>query len=164
MVAGVVDEGLLVDVLAVGEDDECLDGFARVRVRDADDTRFGDAGVAEQDLFDLGGKHVEARDDDQVLGAVDEVDEAVLVAVADVARAQLTVSGDDPFGRLRVVEVAGEHVRPADPQLSASLTSTSSPVSSTMRRSMPSSTAPTEPRRGVSPVEEVTTGDASVRP
>ena len=45
----------------VGEDDERLDGFARVGVRYADDARLGDARVAEQDVFDLGREDVEAR-------------------------------------------------------------------------------------------------------
>ena len=86
-------------------------------MRHADDARFGDARVTEQDVFDFCREDVESGDDDQVLGAVDEVDEAILVAVADVSGAQPSIRGEDPRRRLGIVEIAGEDVGAAHPQL-----------------------------------------------
>ena len=50
-----------------------------------------DLGVSDQRFLDLGRKHVETGDDDQVAFAVDEVDEAFLVADGDVTRSEPSV-------------------------------------------------------------------------
>ena len=63
------------------------------------------------------GIDVEAGHDHEVLGPLDEVEAAVLVAHPDVTGAQPAVRGEHPRRRLRIVEVAGEHVRPTHPDL-----------------------------------------------
>ena len=115
-------------------------------------------------LLDLGGIDVEAADDDEVLGPVDEVQVAVVVGHGDVAGAQPAVGGQHPGGLLGIVEVALEHVGALHPDLAGVAAQHVVAVSSTSRTSMPSSTLPTEPTFIGSPAELVTTGDASVSP
>ena len=63
------------------------------------------------------GIHVEARDDHDVLGALDERQPAVGVGDADVAGVQPAVGAEHPRRRLRVAPVAREHVRAAHEDL-----------------------------------------------
>ena len=92
-------------------------GLTRVRVLDADDGRGGDAGMLEQRLLHLGGEDVEARDDDEVFGSVDDEEVAVVVDHGDVARAQPAVRRERRRSCLFVVPVAGEDVGAPHPDL-----------------------------------------------
>ena len=78
------------------------------RVGHAVDRDRGDVGMAAEDALDRRGREVLAVDADPVGGAAGEVEDAVVVAVAEVARpvpAVATALG----GRLGVVVVALEH-------------------------------------------------------
>src|ERR1700752_2470163 len=68
------------------------------------------------DGFDLAGIDVLSTRDDHVLQAVDDVEIAVGVAVADVARSKHSVSEREP-GFLRTVPVTAHDIRPARHQL-----------------------------------------------
>jgi hypothetical protein len=67
-------------------DDEQLDGLAGLVVGHADAGAFGHAGAGGGHGLDLVRVDVEARDDDHVLLAVDDLQEALVVEHADVAR------------------------------------------------------------------------------
>ena len=84
---------------------------------DADDADLDDGRVVGEDVFDLGGVDVEARHDDQVLGAVDEVQPTVVVDRRQVAGVQPAVGVEHPCRRLRLAVVALEHVGAVDPDL-----------------------------------------------
>src|SRR5580704_6822725 len=99
------DDLLLVQADACVQHDDGDDLLAEPVVWLADDGRLADAGVGEQDLLDLSRIQVVTAADDQVLGAVDDEVEAVLVPVADVARVQ-PAAGQRARRRLRPVPVA----------------------------------------------------------
>ena len=82
----------------------------------ADDRDLGDRRVPGQHLLDLARVDVEAAPDDQVLLAVDDRDEAVVVFGAEVAGAEPAVD-DGLRRRLRLVVVAGEDVMAPDDDL-----------------------------------------------
>src|SRR6267143_4840636 len=95
LVVGQLGAAELDDVLG-GEvwillDDKRLDGFARARVGNADHGALQHAGVACDHFLDLVGIDVEARDQDHVLLAVDDLGVAVGVHHADVAGAEIAV-------------------------------------------------------------------------
>ena len=96
--------------------DERLGRLAAVVVRDPDDDALVDGGVLVDRLLDRLRIDVVAARDDHVLVALDDVEIAVLVHGADVAGHEEAV---DEGGRrvLRALPVAGEHVRPLDPDL-----------------------------------------------
>src|SRR5581483_5062915 len=84
------------------------------------DAEHGDVhhrGVLEERRFHLGGVDVLAAADDHVLGAVRDVDEALVVEAGDVAGAQPTAVDERVGRRLRLVPVALDDVRPPHPQL-----------------------------------------------
>ena len=91
--------------------------FAVARVGHPDDRGFGDGGVLVERGLDLGGVHVLAAADDDVLQAVDDVQVSVLVEPAHVAGSEPAVVGQRGRGRLGVVEVAAEHGRAPQPDL-----------------------------------------------
>ena len=97
-------------------DDERLDLLAVALVRHADDRGQRDRLVGDQHLLDLARVHVEAAADDHVLGAVDDVVEAVLVAAGQVAGAEPAVA-HHLGGRLGPVVVALHDVVAADRDL-----------------------------------------------
>jgi hypothetical protein len=68
------------------------DLLADLRVRPADDGAAVTLGVREQDVLDVARVDVEAVADDEVLDAVDDVEVAVLVEVADVAGVEPAVA------------------------------------------------------------------------
>ena len=82
----------------------------------ADDRAVGDRGVLEEGGLDLDGVDVLAAADDDVLGAVDDVDEAVVVDAGDVAGVEPAVR-EDVGGLFGAVPVAADDLRPLDPQL-----------------------------------------------
>ena len=84
----------------------------------------------------------------EVLGPVDEVQVAVLVGHRDVAGAQPAVRRRAPAPSARGRRGSREDVRPLHPDLARVTESASSPASSTMRTSIPSSTLPTDPNFG----------------
>jgi hypothetical protein len=72
---------------------------------------FADRGVQVEHLLDLARPHLEARGDDHVLGAVDQIEPAVLVEEADVAGAQFALA--ERLGRLlRFLPVGRDDLRP----------------------------------------------------
>jgi hypothetical protein len=117
-------EGLAaeIDHFALGEggvfaDDEEGDDFAGVFVGLGDGGGFEDAGVGGGDGFDFVGVDVEAGDENHVLFAVFDVDEAVFVHAADVAGAEPTLGQHHLFGLVGAVPVAQHHLRAADADL-----------------------------------------------
>ena len=72
--------------------------------------------MLQQRRLDLGAVDVLAAADDHVLLAVDDVVEAGLVAIAEVAGAE-PAAAERRLGGLGIVPVAGDDVRPADPDL-----------------------------------------------
>src|SRR4051812_41282080 len=82
-VLDLVDD-LVCELVAVTEYDDRGDGLAPLLVRRTDDAYLGDRRVLRDDVLDLAREHVEAAGDDHVLGAVDDVPEAVLVLTGDV--------------------------------------------------------------------------------
>src|SRR5207249_3444075 len=86
------------DGTAVAENEVRLERLAPLLVGDAEDAGLGDGRVGEQDLFDLPGVDVEPAGDHHVLGAVEDVDVAVLVHPADVAGVE--PSAPQRLGRL----------------------------------------------------------------
>jgi len=105
---------LLRGLEAGAQDDECLDLLDLVRVLYADDAGIENLFMAVDDVFELAGIDVVAGGDDHALDALREVDEAVLVHLAEIAGVQpdapvvVTAERVGRFGR--VVHVA-EHDR-----------------------------------------------------
>ena len=93
-----------------------MHGFAPLRVGHAEHRRLEHGGMAVQHVLDLGAVHVLAAAHDHVLRPVDEVDVALVVQVAEVAR---VVPAVDERGRglLGLVPVAGHHVVASDAHL-----------------------------------------------
>src|SRR5688572_994861 len=110
-------EHVLLGELRVLLHHEHLRHLARVLVGHADRGALEHAGVHGQHLLDLVRVHVEARDQDHVLLAVDDADEALLVHDADVAGVQEAVLAEHLRRLLGSLPVAGHHLRPADADL-----------------------------------------------
>src|ERR1700758_4248366 len=71
--------------------------------------------MRNQHVLDLAWPDLEARSDNHVLGAVDDIEPTIGVAPADFARAQPTV--DEVFGcRLRLVPISPPDLRPTGEQ------------------------------------------------
>ena len=77
----------------------------------ADHGAFQHAGMARDHFLDLVGIDVEARHQDHVLLAVDDLGVAALVHHADIAGAEIAVGGHHLRGLVRPVPVAGHHLR-----------------------------------------------------
>src|SRR5688500_20257912 len=75
-----------------------------------DDRRLGDGGMRVEDLLHLARVDVEAAADDEVLLALDDVEEVVGVEAADVAGVQPAVA-QRPRGLLREPVVAAHDVQ-----------------------------------------------------
>src|SRR5918996_407182 len=102
--------------------DEDLGRFLAMRMGDADDDAFVDRRMLVDRLLDHARVDVVARRDDQVLGAVDQVEPAIGVHVAHVDGAQaLPVAGgmaeQDLVGLLRLLPVALHDLRADDADL-----------------------------------------------
>ena len=98
------------------DDDEGLDRFAPVFVRDADGAGLEDLRMAEEDLVDLLGVDVVAAGDDHVLLAVHEGQMPVLVQEADVPRVEPAVA-EGVFRLLGLLVVARHELGPLDADL-----------------------------------------------
>jgi hypothetical protein len=96
---------------------EELDRLAGVLVGHAHRGALEHARVAGDHALDLVRVHVEARDQDHVLLAVDDLGEAVLVHDADVAGAEEAVGRHHLGGLVIALPVAGHHLRAADRDL-----------------------------------------------
>src|SRR5438876_12096039 len=79
--------------------------------------RVADAVHLVHDLLDVGRGHVLAGQDDQIFQAAGDVEEALLVHEAEVARAEPTARQQHRPGVLRVVVVAGHDTRALHPDL-----------------------------------------------
>ena len=97
--------------------DHDLDRFAGLVVRHADRGHFEHARHHRDHVLDLVRVHVEARHQDHVLLAVDDVEETLLVHLRHVAGVQPAVGVDDLGGLLRALPVALHHLRALDAQL-----------------------------------------------
>ena len=117
MIERVLDERVLVDVGVLGGHDEGLDRLAGVWMWHTDHGRLLDLGMPGEHVFHLGRVDVEPRHDHEVLGAVDEIEVAVVVDGRHVAGLQPTVLGEDGVGCIGVLVVAGEDVVAAHPDL-----------------------------------------------
>ena len=73
-------------------DENGVHRLAPFLVRHAEHSDILDAGVARQQAFDLARVHVLAAADDHVTLAVDQIDEAVLIAPRHVANAAIAVA------------------------------------------------------------------------
>ncbi len=91
---------------AVVELDEGADALAEDLVGHRDDGGEGDAGVGGDLLLDLGGADVLAAADDDVGGAADDGEVALLVELDDVGVEEEAVGGEELGVGGRVVEVA----------------------------------------------------------
>ena len=70
----------------VGCNDISDDDLTPFRIWPADDGDFFDAGVTQQDFFNLAGIDIRSATDDHVLRAVLQREEAIFVKTPDVAR------------------------------------------------------------------------------
>src|SRR5262245_16062264 len=93
----------------VPEHHECEHVLAHQRILHADDGPLRDRGMRVQHLLDLARIDVEASADDQVLLALDDEEEAVLVEAPHVAGVE-PLRAYRPRGLVRVAIVPGHHV------------------------------------------------------
>src|SRR5262245_15782138 len=93
-----------------------MHALAPLVVGPADDGRLAYRLVPVDDVFDLAAGDVGAATDDQVLLAVDDVDEALGIDCREIARMQPTIA-DCLRGALRIVPVARHHQRPTKDDL-----------------------------------------------
>ena len=122
-------------------DDERAHLLAHHRIGHRDARRLGDAGMGDEQRFDLLRRDVLAAADDDVLQPVDDR-EVLAVVHREVAGAEPAVV-DERVGVERRVEVADEHLGPAREQLARRAGATSASVSgSTMRSSAAPISAP----------------------
>src|SRR5579875_71284 len=98
------------------EHDEGGHRFARVLVWHSDDGGFRYSGMLEQYLFHLAGIDVEATGDDQVFGAVNNVEVALFIHPADIAGTHPAVV-EGVLSLFRAVPVAFHDVRSLDDDL-----------------------------------------------
>src|SRR5262245_11957990 len=85
--------------------------LAGLLVRPADAGAFGHPGATGGDRLHLVGKNVEARNDDHVLLAIDDLEETLGIEHADVAGAEIAVGGEGVGIRPRILPVALHHLR-----------------------------------------------------
>src|SRR5262245_20523204 len=109
-------ELLLRDARAGLHRDDRADLLAEHAVRDPDHGGIHHRRVVVERALDLDAVHVLAAADHHVLGAVHDVDEALVVEAAEVAGAQ-PARDEGLGGRLGLAPVALHHVRSLDPDL-----------------------------------------------
>ena len=108
--AGEVFQAVGVEGGAVFKHDARNDVLGAVRTRAANYGNILDVRVAKHDFLHLSRVHVEAAGDNQLLDARDQAHEAVFLHHTHVAGAEPAVVERD-VRVLRVVQVAGEHLR-----------------------------------------------------
>src|SRR5205085_977895 len=99
------------------DDDESLRDFARLFVRTGNDGGVCDRRVREQQRFEFGGGDLEAFVLDEFFGAVNDVEVAFFVGVADIARVQPAVGVYRLRGGFGAVQIALHHLRAAHANL-----------------------------------------------
>ena len=102
-------------------------------------------GQRRRHRFDLVRVDVEARDDDHVLLAVDDLQESAGVEHADVAGAEVAVRREGRGVRLGLIPVAAHHLRALDADFAGLALGTSLPVSSSSLMSVDGSGKPVVP-------------------
>src|ERR1700731_3107335 len=83
--------------------------FTPLLIRYSEDRRFANRGMFVDDRFDLAGINIFATCDDHVFQAVEDVEIAVRILIADVSRAKHSVSKRESRV-LRIVPVAPHNV------------------------------------------------------
>ena len=102
--------------LALFQLHEGLRRLAAIFVGNADHGHLGNGVVLVDRILDPPRIDFEARGVDHVLDAIDDEDEAVGVHVTDVAGAE-EAPDEAPFRLLRLLPIAGHHLRPGDADL-----------------------------------------------
>src|ERR1700687_1932571 len=92
--------------------------FTPLRVRNSEDRHFTNCGMFVDDRFDLAGINIFATCDDHVFQAVEDVEIAVRILIADVSRAKHSVSKCESRV-LRIVPVAPHDVGAPGDQFAA---------------------------------------------
>ena len=88
-------------------------------IRHPDRRALEHAGVQVHDLFDLGGMHVEAADQDHVLLAIDDAGESLRIHHADVPGLEESIRSDRLRGFFGTIPIASHDLRPSDADLAA---------------------------------------------
>src|SRR4029077_5385916 len=99
--------------------DEGLRRLPTIGVRDANHAALGDRRVLIDRLFDVAWIDIVAAAQEHVLDAVDDEDVAVLVHIADVARAQIPAVGLHLGRRLLVLPIAEHDIGALDTEFAA---------------------------------------------
>src|SRR5882672_120419 len=94
---------------------KCDDSFTPLRMRRADDGDLFNAIVFRKYRFHDCGEHIDRTADYHELLAVEQIEEAVLVHLRDVIRAQPAALAHNLGRLLRAVEITLHHRRSADP-------------------------------------------------
>ena len=94
------------------EDDQSFNSFSPLFERHADDGAFIDFGERHDTGFDFGTVDVEAAGDDHVFFAVDDIEESVVIAIADIAGVMPAVGANFGGGFGKIV-IAGSNKRAA---------------------------------------------------
>ena len=69
-------------------------------------------------FLNFGWVHVETRNDNQIFGAVHQIEKSIIVNDGDIAGSQPAIVGQRPCRGLWVFEIAEKHVRPTHPDFS----------------------------------------------
>ena len=109
--------------------------LAEAFIRRSEHCRFGDRRTGITFGLDLGRGDILAAADDDLLLAVDDEQIAILVEVADVARADPTVRADRRLGRFGIAEIALDVSRSSDADF-AGLARREQPVASPKDRDL----------------------------
>src|SRR5215831_2497829 len=96
--------------------DECFRRLAAIFISDADHGYLLDARVLVDRLLKYARINIEAAAQQHVLGAIDDVDVAILVHVADLAGPHEAVGGHDLGSGIRIFPVPLHYVRAPDAQ------------------------------------------------
>ena len=129
------------------EDDVRLGHLARLLVRLAHHGGVEDGGMRDQQRLELGGRHLQPLVLDQLLGAIDDEEEPLVVDVSHVAGVVPAFPVEAIGGLLGPAQIPLHDLRPADPQLALrALGDRSSPeTTSTIFTSVFGTTFPAEP-------------------
>src|ERR1700747_2280165 len=105
--------------IRIAFDDEELDGLARAFVGNTDGGGFEHAGTERHDLLHFVGEHFESGHDDDILLAVEDLDEAISIQHSDIPCLQPAVLGEDLTRLVRTHPIALHHLRTTYPDFAA---------------------------------------------